>query len=222
MAAGDPGRAPGSSRPAFDPRHALAWLAVFGLAFGYVEAAVVVYLRALRYPQGFAFPIIDMEPRLAAIEVARETATLVMLWAVASLAAPRGWRRFGAFAVAFGFWDLAYYLGLRAAIGWPESLQTWDVLFLIPGIWTGPVWSAAAVAALLVLCGARILLRAGEPPRPRAPHWAGAVAALALLLAAFLWNHTVAWRGGVPESFPAWLWAAGVALGVVTFAHLFR
>jgi hypothetical protein len=146
-----------------------------------------------------------------------------MLWAVASLAVPRGWRRFGAFAVAFGAWDLAYYLGLRAAIGWPESLATWDVLFLIPGVWTGPVWSAAAIAALLVVCGGWIVLRAGDrPPRAGPLHWLGALASLALLLTAFLWNHAVVWRGGVPESFPSWLWAAGVVVGVGTFLHLFR
>jgi hypothetical protein len=39
----------------------------------------------------------------------------------------------------FGIWDLFYYVWLKVCLGWPSSLLTWDVLFLIPVPWVGPV-----------------------------------------------------------------------------------
>src|SRR6056297_1917803 len=117
-------------------RARLLWTAVFGAAFGWVEAAVVVYLRAIVYPEGFALPLVPIEPALAVVELAREAATLVMLAAVAMLAGHTRWQRFSAFLVAFGVWDLVYYGGRKAALDWPRGLAAWDVLFLLP--WPGP------------------------------------------------------------------------------------
>ena len=39
------------------PARRILVLAAFGIAFGFIEAAVVVYLRGLFYPNGFSFPI---------------------------------------------------------------------------------------------------------------------------------------------------------------------
>ena len=202
----------------------LAWLATFGTAFGYIEAAIVVYLRALYYPDGFGFPLVMPPLEIGLVEIVREVATLIMLATVAGLAARSAWGRFGAFAVVFGVWDLAFYLGLKATLGWPASLATWDVLFLIPGVWTGPVGSAAGVAVFLVICGAWILHadRCGVRPAPGLLGWSGAALSLVLLLASFLYNHGRAASGGIPERFPWILWAAGVAVGLATFWKLFR
>ncbi len=201
----------------------LGWLVLFAVGFGFVEAAVVVYLRELAQPAGFAFPVAPLPARLVGVEVAREAATLAVLLGAACLAGRGFWARFAAFAVAFGVWDLVYYASLRLMIGWPLAWGTWDVLFLIPGIWTGPVSSAAAVAALLALCGAWIFHRAerGFMPQLRPYHVAAALLCLGSLLASFLWNHGLVLRGGVPEDFPWWLWGAGVAVGLAAFADLF-
>ena len=43
--------------------------AVFAVAFGWVEAAVVVYLRALVYPDGFALPLRPIAPSIAVVEL---------------------------------------------------------------------------------------------------------------------------------------------------------
>jgi hypothetical protein len=202
----------------------LGWVALFAIAFGWIEAAVVVYLRRIFHPDGFEFPLRLFDPDLVGIEIAREAATLLALLSVASLAGRGGWARFGAFAFAFGVWDLAFYGGLKIALGWPESLATWDVLFLIPGIWTGPVWSAAGVALLLVIHGA-LLYRAalsGTLPGLRLGDWLGGGLSILLLLAAFLWNHGPASRSEVPDWFPWPIWLAGVTAGVWTFARFTR
>jgi hypothetical protein len=201
----------------------IAWLALFGVAFGYLEAAVVVYLRAIYYPEGFTFPLVLAEMEIAFVELGRELATLLMLLGIAGLAARSAWGRFGAFAVAFGVWDLVYYLALEITLGWPESLATWDVLFLLPGIWTGPVWSAGVIAVFLVVCGAWIMKADtdGHRPRPGLVGWGGGAVSLLLLLVSFLWNHTPTYNGEIPEWFPWPIWLGGVIVGLATFGWLF-
>jgi hypothetical protein len=195
-----------------------ALLTLFGVAFGYVEATVVVYLREIFYADGFRFPLTIVPEHHGAVEVAREAATMLMLAAVAHLAGRTRWERFGHFAFLFGVWDIAFYLGLYAVLRWPESLLTWDVLFLIPLIWTGPVLAPVLVSALLVTVGAAIAVRERRGPGIRVGwiHWALGLLSLALLLYAFMANHGVAYAGGVPASFPWAPFFAGLAIGAGT------
>ncbi len=194
-------------------RTRLLWTAVFGSAFGWVEAAVVVYLRAIVYPGGFALPLAPIEPRLAVVELAREAATLIMLAAVAMLAGRTRWQRFSGFLVAFGVWDLAYYVGLKAALDWPPGLATWDVLFLLPWPWLGPVYAPATVAVLMVLFGG-LVFRAEERRPRRADRWSwalGAAGALALL-ASWLGDLDAALAGAPPQPYRWPLFVLGCAL----------
>ncbi len=204
-------------------RGVVAATIVFGLAFGWVEAVVVVYLRHLIYPEGFEFPL-RLAPEIGPIEVLREAATIVMLLAVAFAGARTAWGRFGLFSVAFGTWDIAYYVGLRLVAGWPASLADWDVLFLIPAIWTGPVWSPVLVAALLTVCGAVLFLRGerGGLPRAAPRHWMMAVGSFVAIVAAFLANHSRVYHGGTPRDFPVVVFLSGVAVGLVAFADVVR
>ena len=142
----------------------------FGVAMGYLEAVVVVYLRA-------ALGLVELTPTpvlepagfeaYAAIEIAREAATLAMIAAVGWLAG-RSWvERLAWAAVVFGTWDITYYAGLWITIGWPPALDTWDLLFLIPAPWVGPVWAPVVVSCALIgfgLAAAR-RFRAGDPVR---------------------------------------------------------
>ena len=111
----------------------LSGITVWAIAFAFVEAAVVVYLRKLFHPQGFAFPL-EAQPfgLILGVEVAREAATMVMLASCAWLADRRMWVRFGLLMVAFGVWDIFYYVWLWVILGWPPSPATLDILFLIP------------------------------------------------------------------------------------------
>ena len=145
----------------------------YATAMGYLEAAVVVYLRAALGEALASTPVqvsLDIAP-FVGIEVARELATLVMIGAVGWLAGRSGWERLAWSAIVFGTWDIVYYVGLYLASGWPPTLDTWDVLFLVPVAWVGPVWAPMAVSAALIAGGllAARRLRAGNriQPRPR-------------------------------------------------------
>jgi len=137
----------------------LAAVAVWAIAFAFVEAMVVYYLRklfALEYglrfvPADFHFP-----PAYLPYEQAREAATMVMLLA-AGYVAGRTWRqRFACWLFAFGVWDVFYYVWLYVLLGWPSSLRTRDLLFLMPGEWWAPTWqpllaSCAFIAVALLI-----------------------------------------------------------------------
>ncbi len=99
-------------------------LTIWGIAFGYMEAAVVVYLRALYYPEGFAFPLKTMPQSVLLTEIGRETATLIIMAATAMLASRRRQQRVAAFFFLFGIWDIFYYLFLKLLLDWPSSLDT--------------------------------------------------------------------------------------------------
>jgi len=127
---------------------------VFALAMGWVESAVVFYLRTMidridPY-QSNPLPVIG---GLGSAELVREAATLVMLLMVGLLAG-RTWRsRLGYVAVAFGVWDICYYVFLRTLCGWPHSLLDWDILFLLPVPWWGPVLAPVLIALLMIVWG---------------------------------------------------------------------
>lgn len=146
-------------------------LAIFSAAMGWLEGVVVVYIRALLgFPHGPAVPAPDElmaklhgVPWLMPTEQGREAATLVMLLAVGWWSA-RGLRgRLGAFLTAFGVWDIVYYVALYAMLGWPPSLATRDLLFLIPPspLWYQPVWVPLAISCGMIGVGVA-LMKAGK------------------------------------------------------------
>ena len=126
----------------------------YAIAMAWVEAAVVVYLRSMMHRlepyQSDPLPVIG---GFASVELPRELATLVMLFTVGWLAG-RTWRaRLGYAAIAFGVWDIFYYVFLKIICGWPHSLLDWDVLFLLPLPWWGPVLAPVLISLLMILWG---------------------------------------------------------------------
>lgn len=195
------------------------WLWLFGLAMGWFEAAVVVYLRELYYPQGFRFPVVVVWDRVAFVELAREAASLLLLSAGARLAGRRFFERFAAFMVVFGVWDLVYYASLELVLGWPESLATWDILFLIPVPWVGPVWAPCLVSLALVAVGSYLYWTSVRPRRVRAVDWAVEIAAGLIVIASLTAEWRVVPEERVPEGFPAWLFFLGWFLGLGWFLN---
>jgi hypothetical protein len=133
------------------------WIVFFAIAMGYLESAVVVYLRELYYPEGFNFPLKAMSDEVVFTELYRELATLIMILAVSVLAAEYWLHRFAWFLVVFSVWDITYYVFLKVLINWPSSLVTTDILFLLPSIWTGPVIAPVINSVVMILLAYTIL-----------------------------------------------------------------
>ena len=130
--------------------------ALFGVAFGFAEAAVVIYIRAalgmVAVPSFQAIQVVNGIPKsLFAVELFREAATMIMLVSVALLAGREPRARWAIFLFAFAVWDIFYYLFLWLVIGWPPSLTTTDVLFLIPTPWYAQVWFPILVSFLMIV-----------------------------------------------------------------------
>ncbi|HEV2446071.1 MAG TPA: hypothetical protein VGS58_09120 [Candidatus Sulfopaludibacter sp.] len=225
--------------PAFPWKRTAIALMLFGSAFGYVEAAVVAYLRLLHEParQQFhpgrssaeLFPLLTIgqlrasgpdQQRVLAIELGREAATILMLAAVAFGVARSAGQWAAAFAIAFGTWDILFYVVLRLLLGWPASLFTWDVLFLIPVPWTAPVLAPVLVSAAMIGAGVWHLRREarGEPVAIGAAEWIGIHAGALVMVIAFAMDYGNILAGGMPQPFHWPVFAAGMAIGVGSYA----
>ncbi|MFN2394558.1 MAG: hypothetical protein ABR597_02605 [Bacteroidales bacterium] len=128
----------------------LLYITLFSIAMAFVESAVVVYLRVIYYPGGFAFPLAPIDQLVGVTELLRELATMIMLLAVSIIAGRNFRQRFAYFILCFGVWDIFYYVFLYLLLGWPQSLLTWDILFLIPVTWTGPVIAPVTVSITMI------------------------------------------------------------------------
>jgi hypothetical protein len=124
---------------------------------GYLETAVVVYLREIYYPDGFSFPLTAVESTIVITEFWREVATLVMLIGISILTGKTTSQRFAFFLLTFAIWDIFYYVFLYVLLGWPSSLMTWDILFLIPVPWVGPVITPVIVSTLMIILAFHII-----------------------------------------------------------------
>lgn len=127
---------------------------LFAIAMAWVESAVVFYIRTyvdrIEPYQPNPLPLIGV---LGPVELVREFATMIMLLTVGVLAG-KTWRaRWGYALFAFGVWDIFYYLFLKVMCGWPHSLLDWDILFLLPLPWWGPVLSPMLIALLMIAWG---------------------------------------------------------------------
>lgn len=127
------------------------WITLFSIAMAFLETSVVVYLRKLYYPEGFFFPMKMMGKDIAIVEVFREFATVVMLLGAGFIAGRNKTEKFGLFLYSFAVWDIFYYVFLKVVLNWPESLMTWDILFLIPTTWVGPVIAPVIVSLVMIV-----------------------------------------------------------------------
>ncbi len=214
------------------------WVAVFAIAFAWVESAVVVYLREIYFDGAFNFPLVInwaegrhlMDP-LIRIEFGREIATIIMLAAVGWVAGKNRFQRFCFFMIAFGIWDIFYYIWLYVMIGWPESLMTWDLLFYVPLPWVGPVMTPLLIAVAMVTAGSLIIFYE-EKGYDIHLHWYDIPVELfcgLLMIVAFCWD----WknimqipgdveRTGIPNPFAWWLYIPAYLFSIVYFVVTMR
>lgn len=173
---------------------------VFAIAMAWVESAVVFYLRTMidriEPYQPNPLPIIGY---LGPVELAREAATLLMLLTVGLLAGGTWRSRLGYAAIAFGVWDIFYYIFLKLMCGWPHSVLDWDILFLLPLPWWGPVLAPLLIASLMILWGtlATTLERPREFPTTNWSAWGLNALGIGLALYVFMADAIRVADGGV-------------------------
>jgi hypothetical protein len=223
-----------ADRPLHEALRKWIWVVVFAAAFAYVESAVVVYLRKIYFDGAFKFPIVTLwenerhvlEP-LILVEMGREAATIVMLAAAGILAGANALQRFCFFMIAFGVWDIFYYVWLWVILRWPENLMTWDLLFYIPLPWVGPVITPVLIAAALVAAGTLLiyLVEKGYAIRWRWHDWVIEMGCGVLLIVAFCWDWKNILRvpngtaySGIPNPFAWWLFLPAYLFAMIYFA----
>ncbi len=170
----------------------LLWVGLFSIAMGYLETAVVVYIRELIYPEGFKFPLKPIEAHLVFTEVFREAATLIMLIGIGIFAGRKPTERFAYFILSFAIWDIFYYIFLKVLINWPESILTWDVLFLIPVTWTGPVITPIIVASLMIVLALFIIYFTDKQGKTHilGREWILLIGGSLIVIVAFCWDYS--------------------------------
>jgi hypothetical protein len=209
------------------------WVVVFAIAFAWVESAVVVYLREIFFDGGFNFPLFVewkdgkyiIDP-LIQIELGREIATVIMLVAVGWIGGKNKFQKFCYFMIAFGIWDIFYYIWLYVMVGWPESLMTWDLLFYVPLPWVGPVITPVLIALAMVTAGSIIIYfdEKGYDIRWRWTDMAVELSCALIMIVAFCldWKNIIQMPGdiertGIPNPFAWWLYLPAYVFSIVYF-----
>ncbi len=201
------------------------WLVVvlYAIAMAWVESAVVVYLRTLinRIEPYQPNPLPNFGG-LGWIEIGREVATLVMLLTVGILAGASWRQKFAYSIIAFGVWDIFYYLFLAPMSGWPRTIFDWDILFLIPLPWWGPVIAPASIATLMIIGGTLV---AWHDARAHRVAWLASFAGALLALYTFMRDAIRALNDGetvirniLPAAFDWGLFAFALALMAMPIA----
>jgi len=212
-----------------DRKERTRWAIVvaFAIAMAWVEAASVFYIRALvdRIEPYQADPL-PINGALGNVELWREASTLVMIATLGLLAGGTWRRRTGYAALAFGVWDIFYYVFLRAISGWPKTLLDWDILFLLPLPWWGPVLAPVIIAVVMILWGT-LVTQSGDEAADAHWAWALAVTGIAVALAVFMidaWRAIPHGRQAVLQVLPTafnWpvFWVAVLLMAVPALHH---
>ena len=202
-------------------------LIIFGIAFGYLEADVVVYLRHLYYPGVVSlFPLRIMDSEIFYFEIYRELATIIILSTIAFLSSKKRWEVPFLFLILFGIWDIFYYIFLYFMIHWPPSLFSFDIFFLFPVLWIGPVL-CPVLTALVLIGGSLFILRKGN----KWMSWINVLIAstgLIIIVLSFLtipvsllWNNDFdIFYTFIPKHFPWYLYIPGLLL--LAFGFFFK
>jgi hypothetical protein len=125
---------------------------------GLLEAICVAYIRQIIFPPDGNIantPISDFNFTLEAI---RESMTIIMITTLSILAAFNWRTRLAMFFLAFGIWDIFYYVGLKIFLDWPATIMDWDTLFLIPVAWYSPIIVPVLISTYFIIGSIFIIL----------------------------------------------------------------
>ena len=171
----------------------LIWVSLFTVAMGFLETSVVIYLRELYYPDNILFPLAQMSPTVIITELIREAATIIMLVGIGYLAGRKFISGLAWFLYSFAIWDICYYIFLKLILNWPESLFTWDILFLIPTLWTGPVIAPIITSLTMILLASCILYYDNKiiGLKINKPEWVFLILGSGILIIGFSWDYLI-------------------------------
>lgn len=195
-------------------------VAIMAIAMAWLEAAVVMYLRFfIDRIDPYQLDPLPLIAELGEIELVREVATLVMLFCVGWLAGRERYSRLGYFLIAFGLWDIFYYVFLRVMGGWPETILDWDILFLLPLPWWGPVLAPVFVSLLMIVFGSLLSTAEGRLIRLAWWSWLAVIVGVFLALLVFMQEALEALpasieiiRAILPVDFNWWLFSFAIFL----------
>ena len=197
---------------------------VFSIAFGYIEAAVVVYLRAIFHPDGFTFPMTVFgrdaaSLRILLTEIGREGATIVLIFTGAWLFGRNRQQRFAYFMVIFAVWDIFYYVWLKILLDWPASIMDWDILFLIPVTWASPVFYPVLISMTILVFAVVILYCSCfvRPIKTTFSDWIAFSLSALIVVESFCIGGVHITEQDYASYFHRWLFTVGYLLGVATF-----
>lgn len=199
---------------------------VFSIAFGYIESAVVVYLRAIFHPNGFTFPmdvfaLTAQGRQLLLTEIGREVATLVLILAAAWFFGRNRQEHAAYFMLIFAVWDVFYYVFLKVLLDWPATLMDWDILFLIPVAWASPLLYPVLVSVAMFAFAVGILYRnaQGRPLVIARADWLGWSMAGVIIVVSFCLGGTHISEPDYADYFHPLLFAVGYAAGIAACAR---
>lgn len=201
---------------------------IFSIAFAYIESAVVVYLRAIFYPEGFSFPLSEfgtnpLWKKFLLIETGREAATLVLILTGCWLFGRNNRQRLAYFLTIFAVWDIFYYIWLKVFLDWPGTIMDWDILFYIPVRWASPVLAPVMVSLTMLVLAAMILYLDSQSKHIRVTlaEWIGFLVAILVIIVSFC-------IGGLHiteqdyQSYFSWpLFGLGEVIGITILARCF-
>jgi hypothetical protein len=223
-ASDEPHISPFLTEPLKTTAKAFCIVVVFSIAFAYIEAAVVVYLREIFHPDGFTFPLTTFgrDPRwkpLLLTEIGREAATIVLIFTGSWLFGKNNRQRFAYFMTIFAVWDIFYYVWLKVLLDWPSSIMDWDILFLIPTTWASSVLYPVLISFTMLAFAVVILYRDAHerPIKVTRFDWLFFIVAAVIVVISFCTGGPNVTEPDYKSHFYWPLFAAGLALAVGVF-----
>ena len=188
---------------------------------GTMEAIVVVYLRKIFYPHGFDFPLTNLPNDMLILELIREISTLILLAVVAIITGKNKIQKLAWFIYTFAAWDIFFYIGLKISIGWPASLLTWDILFLIPVPWVAPILAPLICSITMILMGVVIIVfeETRKKVRIRMVELGMIIGGIVIILFSFMKDYLKFTDSFIPTSFdwPLFLFGETLILAAIVW-----
>ncbi|MGP8328772.1 MAG: hypothetical protein ACT6FF_00425 [Methanosarcinaceae archaeon] len=109
-------------------------------------------------------------------------------------------------------------------MNWPAGLFDWDILFLIPLPWVGPVWAPVLVSISMIAAGCWIWLREAQQRPVLVKYYDWLLTALSglIIIFSFLTEVKTVLNEMKPQFFHWEIFGIGLLIGIITFLNSLR